>query len=209
MIKYLPKELRKSAYIQELYRIIDLELCKVERYAARLKNQASVTTAEDLTNYEEEYGLGPIIADIETKRARVLAKKRGNGILNPSELKALVTAYEPTGCEITEDFENYTVSITFNGRKGQPYNYEKIRAAVGEVKPAHIKIEYVFLKNTWGDVRQKLGTWGNAKAFTWGDIQNYDGRTWLYVDNGEVYLRENGANAYAVFINGEPYARLL
>ena len=39
-----------------------------------------------------------------------------------------------------------------------------------------------------------------AKIFTMGRwLKNYDGRTWLYVENNEVYLRENGANAYVVF----------
>lgn len=118
--------------------------------------------------------------------------------------------YDKTGCTITEDFANYTVTILFSGRTGKPYNLAEIQAAIEEVKPAHLRFEYEFQKNTWDDVRRKLGTWGNAKAFTWGGVQDYDGRTGLYVDtDGEVYLRENGANAYVVFKNGEPYARLL
>lgn len=40
-------------------------------------------------------------------------------------------------------------------------------------------------------------------------LKNYDGRTWLYVENNEVYLRENGANAYVVFKDNKPYAHLL
>ncbi len=28
------------------------------------------------------------------------------------------------------------------------------------------------------------------KIFTWGGVKDYDGRTWLYVENNEVYLRE-------------------
>ena len=47
------------------------------------------------------------------------------------------------------------------------------------------------------------------KIFTWGGVKDYDGRTWLYVENNEVYLRENGANAYVVFKDNKPYAHLL
>jgi hypothetical protein len=97
----------------------------------------------------------------------------------------------------------------FSGRTGVPYNLEQIQSAVDEVKPAHIKIEYEFLHNTWGEVKKKLGTWGNAKTFTWDSVRNYDGRTWLYVDDENIYLKENGANAYVVFKDDEPYARLL
>ena len=46
-------------------------------------------------------------------------------------------------------------------------------------------------------------------SLTWGDAEDYDGRTWLYVEGKDVYLREDGANAYVVFKNGIPYARLL
>ena len=117
--------------------------------------------------------------------------------------------YDKTGCTITEDFPNYTINIQFSGRKGIPYNFEQIQAAVDEVKPAHIQVNYDFTHNTWGETQRKLGTWGNAKAFTWGGVQNYDGRTWLYVENSEVYLRENGANAYVVFKDNKPYAHFL
>ncbi|MBQ3462038.1 MAG: hypothetical protein IJH36_02830, partial [Clostridia bacterium] len=108
-----------------------------------------------------------------------------------------------------EDFANYTVYVLFDGRVGKPYNLDEIEKAVEEVKPAHIRIEYQFVKNTWADTRRKLITWGGALSHTWGEIPDYDGRTWLYVDGEDIYLRENGANAYVVMIDDVPYARLL
>ena len=110
---------------------------------------------------------------------------------------------------ITEDYKNYTVAVKFSGRKGVPYNFEQIKSAVDEVKPAHLQVNYEFQSNTWSEVQKKLGTWGNAKIFTWGGVKDYDGRTWLYVENNEVYLRENGANAYVVFKDNKPYAHFL
>lgn len=117
--------------------------------------------------------------------------------------------YDRTGCTITEDYKNYTVAVKFSGRKGVPYNFEQIKSAVDEVKPAHLQVNYEFQSNTWSEVQKKLGTWGNAKIFTWGGVKDYDGRTWLYVENNEVYLRENGANAYVVFKDNKPYAHFL
>lgn len=117
--------------------------------------------------------------------------------------------YDRTGCTIIEDYKNYTVAVKFSGRKGVPYNFEQIKSAVDEVKPAHLQVNYEFQSNTWSEVQKKLGTWGNAKIFTWGGVKDYDGRTWLYVENNEVYLIENGANAYVVFKDNKPYAHFL
>ena len=168
-----------------------------------------ITTTTDFTLHEKDVGLPAINADNETKRARVIARIQGNSVLTKSALYDLIDIYDKTGCTITEDFANYTVTIAFTGRKGKPYNFNEIQSAVDEVKPAHIKIEYAFEKNTWNDLRLKLNTWGNAMSLTWGDAEDYDGRTWLYVVGKDVYLREDGANAYVVFKNGIPYARLL
>ena len=210
MMDKLPHYYRKSEVVKELYRVIQLLLEKLSANASTEDMRLFITTTDDFTLHERDVGLAEIVADNETKRARVLARIQGGNLLTRSELERLILNYDKTGCTVTEDFANYTVTITFSGRTGVPYNFDEIKAAVDEVKPAHIKIEYIFIKNTWGDVKAKLGTWGSAKAFTWGGVQDYDGRTWLYVDSGKnVYLRENGANAYVVFIDQEPYARLL
>lgn len=168
-----------------------------------------ITTTTNFTQHEKDAGLTSITADNETKRARVLSRIQGGGVLTKQALDELIFIYDKTGCMINEQFSNYIVTITFTGRKGQPYNLDEIKAAVDEVKPAHIKIEYVFSKNIWADLTDKLNTWGNASSLTWGDAEDYDGRTWLYVEDNEVYLQEDGANAYVVFIDNIPYARLL
>lgn len=168
-----------------------------------------ITTTDSFLLHEKDVGLSEITADNETKRARVIARLQGNNILTKSELEQLILMYDRTGCTITEDYKNYTVAVRFSGRKGVPYNFEQIKSAVDEVKPAHLQVNYEFQSNTWSEVQKKLGTWGNAKIFTWGGVKDYDGRTWLYVENNEVYLRENGANAYVVFKDNKPYAHFL
>ena len=210
MTDKLPYYYRKSEVVKELYRVIQLLLEKLSTDASTEDMRLFITTTDDFTLHERDVGLPEIVADNETKRARVLARIQGCNLLTRSELERLILNYDKTGCTVTEDFANYTVTITFSGRTGVPYNFDEIKSAVDEVKPAHIKIEYMFISNTWGNVKAKLGTWGNAKAFTWGGIKGYDGRTWLYVDSDKnIYMRENGANAYVVFIDQEPYARLL
>ena len=168
-----------------------------------------ITTTDDFTLHEKDVGLTEIVADVETKRSRVIARLQSNQIFTKEDLHQLILLYDKTDCSIIEDFANYTVYVLFDGRVGKPYNLDEIEKAVEEVKPAHIRIEYQFVKNTWADTRRKLITWGGALSHTWGEIPDYDGRTWLYVDGEDIYLRENGANAYVVMIDDVPYARLL
>nr|DAH06884.1 MAG TPA: tail protein [Caudoviricetes sp.] len=209
MIHRLPNYYRKSRVVKDLYMVVQKLLDKVSEDIAVEDLKLFITTTDDFALHEKDVGLPEVIADNETKRARVIARLQGNRLLTKPEFEDLIWIYDKTGCTVTEDFANYTVTILFSGRTGIPYNLEQIKEAVEEVKPAHIQINYAFLHNTWGDVKRKLGIWNDAKTLTWGNAQNYDGRTWLYVVNSKVYLRENGANAYVVFKNDEPYAHLL
>lgn len=210
MITKLPHYYRKSKLVEELYAVVQKILDSVSADISAEDLKLFISTTSDFTQHEKDVGLTPITADNETKRARVLARIQGGGVLTKQALEELIAVYDKTGCTITEDFANYTVTVLFSGRTGVPYNFEQIKSTIDEVKPAHIKFEYVFVKNTWDDVEAKLGTWGDCTAFTWDGVQDYDGRTWLYVDEkGEVYLREDGANAYVVFEKYQPYARLL
>ncbi len=209
MITKLPHYYRKSKVVEDLYAAVQkiLDNVSVDISAEDLK--LFITTTTDFTQHEKDVGLTSITADNETKRARVLARIQGGGVLTKQALEELIYIYDKTGCAIDEHFSDYNVTITFTGRKGQPYNLDEIKTAVVEVKPAHISVEYVFSKNTWADLSDKLNTWGNASSLTWGGAEDYDGRTWLYVKDNEVYLQEDGANAYVVFIDNIPYARLL
>lgn len=210
MIEKLPYYYRKSQLVKDIYKVVQTAIDNVKADISAEDLRLFIATTDDFTAHEKDVGLSEITADNETKRSRVMARLQGNNLLTKAELENLIRIYDKTGCTITEDFANYTVTILFNGRTGKPYNLAEIQTAIDEVKPAHLRFEYEFQKNTWNDIRRKLGTWGNAKAFTWDGAQAYDGRTWLYVDaDGEVYLRENGANAYVVLENDVPYARLL
>ena len=194
MIDRLPNYYRKSKTVKDFYSVVQTILDKVSEDISDEDKRLFITTTDSFLLHEKDVGLSEITADNETKRARVIARLQGNNLLTKSELEQLILMYDRTGCIITEDYKNYTVAVKFSGRKGVPYN---------------LQVNYEFQSNTWSEVQKKLGTWGNAKIFTWGGVKDYDGRTWLYVENNEVYLRENGANAYVVFKDNKPYAHFL
>lgn len=210
MIEMLPYYYRKSQVVTDIYDTIQKALDVLNTDISELERDLFIATTVDFTRHEEDVGLEQVSTDAETKRARVISRLQGSKLLTLSELERIVTDYDKTGCTITESYEDYIVTIIFSGRKGRPYNFDQIQSIIEELKPAHLKINYVFLKNTWGDIKTKLGVWGNANKFTWGEIKEYDGRTWLYVDtDSNVYLKEDGANAYVVYIDDVPYARKL
>lgn len=210
MIELLPCYYRKSQVVKDLYDVIVSAFERLKLDISEVDRDMFIATTKDFTRHEADVGLESVSADAETKRVRVISRLQGSKLLTLSELERIVTDYDKTGCTITESYEDYIVTIIFSGRKGKPYNFDQIQETIEELKPAHLKIDYVFLNNTWGDIKTKLGVWGNANKFTWGEIKEYDGRTWLYVDaDGNVYLKEDGANAYVVYIDDVPYARKL
>lgn len=124
--------------IQEVFKDMDTRINNAEK-------EINIITAEDLSAWENEVGLTSLVdADKETRRSRVLTRLQGNGVLTVAELIALVAKYEDTEIQIKEDYENYTVSVIFPKRLKAPEKLEQIRAAVEEVKPAHIRVIYTF-----------------------------------------------------------------
>ena len=119
---------------------------------------------------KKDAGLSEITADNETKRARVIARLQGNNLLTKSELEQLILMYDRTGCTIIEDYKNYTVAVRFSGRKGVPYNFEQIKSAVDEVKPAHLQVNYEFQSNTWSEVQKKTSVHGAMQKYLHGEV---------------------------------------
>ncbi len=173
MISKLPQYYRKSAVVMDLYNSIQKLIDKVNSDISDKDLRLFITTTDDFTLHNKDVGLSDIAADDETKRARVIARIRGSNVLTKHELSELIGIYEKAGCSITEKFPEYTVIILFDGEGGKPNNFREIQEAVDEVKPAHIKIEYNFINNSWNDVREKLKTWDNAAGLTWDELRLY------------------------------------
>lgn len=173
MIEKLPLYYRKSAVVNDLYNAVQRTLDKVNSDISDEGLRLFITETDDFTPHNKDAGLSEISADSETKRARVIARIRGSNVLTKHELSELIGIYEKAGCSITEKFPEYTVIILFDGERGKPNNFREIQVAVEEVKPAHIKIEYNFINNSWNDAHEKLKTWDNASGLTWDEIKLY------------------------------------
>ncbi|MGM9936404.1 MAG: putative phage tail protein [Candidatus Ornithomonoglobus sp.] len=209
MINRLPGYYRKSKVLADLYFVIKNMLDKAALNIDTQSLRLFITTTDEFTRHESDVGLSSIDDTDENRKSRVITRLQGNNVLTLAELETLISNYEPTGCTIDENFADYTVYITFSGRKGIPENIELIKAAVEEVKPAHLKIEYVYCENTWTDISEQFGAWGNiSENMTWEMLMYYNGKTLIYVDENNIpYFSDSKANSYVIFIDGAAYAR--
>ena len=207
MINRLPGYYRKSQIIKDLYEVIktilDGAADKLDIEGLRL----FITQTDEFEPHEDDVGLSPSSESSENRRSKVIARLQGNNLLTLAELRNLITNYEKSGCDIREDFPNYTVYITFSGRKGIPENMELIKAAIEEVKPAHLRIGYDYCENTWQDIWEKFGAWGNiAEHVTW-DMLKYHNKDMVYLDENNIPYQSDKENAVIYFNNGQAYAR--
>ena len=207
MINRLPGYYRKSQIVKDLYEVIknilDGAADKLDIEGLRL----FITQTDEFEPHEDDVGLAPSSESAENRRSKVIARLQGNNLLTLAELRNLITNYEKSGCDIREDFPNYTVYITFSGRKGIPENIELIKAAIEEVKPAHLRIDYDYCENTWQDIWEKFGAWGNiAEHVTW-DMIKYHNKDMVYLDENNIPYQSDKENAVIYFNNGQAYAR--
>lgn len=212
MIDKLPGYYRKSTVVASLYKAVQNMIDKLADDIDAEILKLFITTTEDFTLHEKDVGLTEIDTDLKTRRARVIAKLQGSRPFTKLELENLICIYDKAGCKITENYADYTVTILFDGEKGIPDNIEEIKAAVEEVKPAHLHIEYQYVYNTWQQLYSELHyqKWSDIADNTTWEMLAVDDKQYLYVDeNGRVWMSDNKRNAYLIYIDDIPYARLL
>ena len=93
--------------------------------------------------------------------------------------------YTNAGVELQENFSVYTVIVRFVGTSGIPGNISDIKASIEEAIPAHLKVLYEYIFNTYGSV----GTFTHAQlvAYTHYKIRNGHLKTRAMEMNGYQY----------------------
>ena len=208
MINMLPDYEQKSEYIRGLYESAEKAVALADNYIYDAADELYVLTATSagIQRHQGDVGLADIVADLETKRGRVLTRLRGSGPLTPAKLKPLVELYEPTGVIITEYPSQNHVKIGFPNYTGIPYHIDRIMQSVNESVPAHISVDYQYNNNTWQSAREKLHTW--RTDMTWNAAALYDGHIWIDFRDDGIYMIDNmdNADAYVIYKDGLPYA---
>lgn len=81
---------------------------------------------------------------IGERRSVVISKMRGSGKVSASMIKNVADSYDRGQVDVTVFPSGYYFVIQFIGTIGLPPNMEDLKAAIEEIKPAHLEARYSF-----------------------------------------------------------------
>lgn len=147
MKTYLPDFLRSSQVIAS---ILDAEGTEFDQYRTSIEDvlkQFYVETAAEwgLDLWEKMLGLTSYAGKpLDQRRSRIISKLRGMGTVTVSLIKNVAESYVYGTVEVAEHPELYSFTIKFVDSRGIPPNLDDVKAAIEEIKPAHLAVEYQF-----------------------------------------------------------------
>ncbi|MDQ0722219.1 hypothetical protein QF049_003480 [Paenibacillus sp. W4I10] len=78
----------------------------------------------------------------DQRRSVIISKMRGSGKVSGSMLRNVAQAYESGGIEVSVEPSKYRIIIRFVDTYGLPPNLDDLKAAIEDIKPAHMTVEY-------------------------------------------------------------------
>lgn len=78
----------------------------------------------------------------DQRRSVIISKMRGSGKVSGWMLKNVAQAYESGGIEVSVSPEEYMIRVRFIDTWGLPPNLDDLKAAIEDIKPAHMTVDY-------------------------------------------------------------------
>lgn len=164
MSRYVPVELLEDRCYRS---ILEAEGAESERLSGAIDDalrQCFVETATwgldiwermlDLASYADK--------PYEHRRARIISKLRGMETITPSLVKNVAESFLNGTVTVNESGAGFT--ITFVDTRGIPPNMDDLKAAINDIKPAHLAVDYRFRYTTWGELAASATTWGELAS---------------------------------------------
>ncbi len=152
----LPDYYEDNETMQELQWILSDETDKLEKSLSKAMNDVFWSKAagnEMLTRYERMFGLLPDVGKSDRyRKERIMARVAGAGTTTASLVQHIAESYTNATVELKENFPEYTVTVWFVGTSGIPGNISDIKESIEEMIPAHLKVLYEYIFNTYGSV---------------------------------------------------------
>lgn len=175
MIKHLPIYERQSRVITSILTPAAVEIDRVQAELDEALKQFYVETATawGLDLWERMLGLKSYAGKpLDHRRSRIIAKLRGVGAVNVKMIKSVAESFLYGIVEATENPTAYKFMISFVDTRGIPPNLYDLQAAIEDIKPAHLEVEYIFIYATYGELKDL--TYGDMTAHTYGDLKLYE-----------------------------------
>ena len=168
---YLPDRLVSPA-VEDFEDALQPQLDAIaDLFAGISENELFAATAEKwLPLWEAAFGI-PTEPDksLSDRRSRLMSKLRGASTTTKEQIRQVVASFANSDCEIIEDPANYSFTVKFVGTVGIPPNIADVKAAIEEIKPAHLAYALLYLFYCWQDYAAQ--TWGDVSTKTWAEMK--------------------------------------
>lgn len=111
------------------------------------------TATWGLERWEHELGIKTDVSKpIEQRRSQLIAKTRGTGTVTFELLRNVAESFENGTIEVTQQPAAYQFTVKFVDTVGLPPNLDDLKAAIEEIKPAHLQVVYAYRYLTVAEV---------------------------------------------------------
>lgn len=146
LIDLLPEYYKKSSYVIELQGAFQHWSDALIAARKDMFLQLNVQSATwGLNAWETALGLETDISKpYEYRRTRIMSKLRGSGTTTVAMIKNVAESFSNGAVDIIEANSDYKFVLKFTSVIGSPPNLDDIKAAIEEIKPAHLAMVYAF-----------------------------------------------------------------
>lgn len=139
--------------IQESYQ------AEIERLSAAAESNNSqlfvATASAALSEWEKMLGIpsDTSVSD-SVRRERITSKLRGAGTTTKAMVESVAESYYNGEVEVGEHNGEYYFDIKFLSTRGKPPGLDQLKAAIEEIKPAHLGVVYIFTYTTHQELKR-------------------------------------------------------
>lgn len=146
LFSYLPAYYENSRVMRADMDTKGIEMDALYQALEETFQQFFVRTATwGIGRWENELGIvSDVNKPLEQRRAVVESKLRGGGKFSGALVKNVAQAYDGGTVNVTFQPERWNFTIQFVDTHGIPPNLNDLKAAIEELKPAHLSVEYKF-----------------------------------------------------------------
>lgn len=143
LINNVHKIMRVDPFIKKMFISAGLNMDNIEDAMNDLEAQYWIDTATwGLTIWESLLAIKISSNNIEIRRSIIEGKIKGGGKANLTLLQSVADSWR--NGEITVTFVNGKINVAFSGEYGVPTDIDSLKAALEDIKPAHLAIVYAY-----------------------------------------------------------------
>ncbi|AVK82463.1 hypothetical protein C3943_02320 [Lysinibacillus sp. B2A1] len=170
LIKHLPRYERTSELINEILKVIAVELGKLSVKEEQNYDELFIDTAiKALALHERDLNIPKGALSNQQRRELIIAHYRATLEQTTDEtIKNVAAAFSNGEVEIKPTDVDGVFEIKFVGTKGIPDNMPGLMNTIDIIIPAHLDIIYSFIGNVWDNLAPL--TWNRVGTYTWDEI---------------------------------------